>query len=625
MSKDVNFKINLQIDGKDKVVQASTSVKELGKAVRDTKAEAERGFNLTSFTNLTVSLKNVADIAAQFHSQLNGLYTEYQAAISAETKLATVMKQRMGASEQDVQSILRLTARTTTQHRNRHRGQIPNPTHILRRKIRHTRRRTHQPIPTRCKKHTKTFFRLSPEDYAGLHRRYAQILQTDKRFQAAANNPNNSLSQKDTEKLTKLFDNMMRTLHKEKGATLRIEILTEPSVQNFITTHADTLDNAFKTVPMSDAMRRRLQRSDYIFSGIKTFHEINEAFPSLLNTDGTRKPFTQFLEEVKHIDKTYNQHYLAAEFNFAQASAAMAAKWEQYAQDGERYLLQYRTAGDDRVRPEHASLEGVTLPITDTFWEEFYPPNGWNCRCTVTQVLKSQATPTPHEQAIALGEDALKLDKHRFFRHNSGITGKTFPDYNPYTIQRCRDCDIAKGKLKLGKPSNEVCEACQMVHKCSLNQEETIKHGKGEIHINSMVNRKDQDFHELLNTAKSFSEEGAIVKLTPKMSRPPKFNYQCVYKDLIGTKFEGKCPDLNINGKWFEYEGFTSSNPKNAFRNMLNHGLKQSNRLIIKKPELSESYMRRLIQNRIREGQDINEIWTFDGQKVTLLYKKSED
>ena len=256
---------------------------------------------------------------------------------------------------------------------------------------------------------------------------------------------------------------MMRTLHKEKGATLRIEILTEPSVQNFITTHADTLDNAFKTVPMSDAMRRRLQRSDYIFSGIKTFHEINEAFPSLLNTDGTRKPFTQFLEEVKHIDKTYNQHYLAAEFNFAQASAAMAAKWEQYAQDGERYLLQYRTAGDDRVRPEHASLEGVTLPITDTFWEEFYPPNGWNCRCTVTQVLKSQATPTPHEQAIALGEDALQLDKHRFFRHNSGITGKTFPDYNPYTIQRCRDCDIAKGKLKLGKPSNEVCEACQIV------------------------------------------------------------------------------------------------------------------------------------------------------------------
>lgn len=418
---------------------------------------------------------------------------------------------------------------------------------------------------------------------------------------------------------------MMRTLHKEKGATLRIEILTEPTVQNFITTHADTLDNAFKTVPMSDAMRRRLQRSDYIFSGIKTFHEINEAFPSLLNTDGTRKPFTQFLEEVKHIDKTYNQHYLAAEFNFAQASAAMAAKWEQYAQDGERYLLQYRTAGDDRVRPEHASLEGVTLPITDTFWEEFYPPNGWNCRCTVTQVLKSQATPTPHEQAIALGEDALKLDKHRFFRHNSGITGKTFPDYNPYTIQRCRDCDIAKGKLKLGKPSNEVCEACQYFHKCSLKQEEYIKFGKGEIYINSMVNRNDSDFNKLMKIAENFAEKGAVVRLTPKMSRPNKFDYQCVYKDLIGTKFEDKCPDLNINGEWVEHEGFISKKPKNAFRNMLNDGLIQSNKLIIDKPELTEAYMKRVIRNRIKEGQDINEIWIFDGKETTLLYKKSED
>ena len=29
-------------------------------------------------------------------------------------------------------------------------------------------------------------------------------------------------------------------------------------------------------------------------------------------------------------------------------------------------------------------------------------------------------------------------DKHRFFRHNSEITGKTFPDYDPYTIQRLR-------------------------------------------------------------------------------------------------------------------------------------------------------------------------------------------
>ena len=41
----------------------------------------------------------------------------------------------------------------------------------------------------------------------------------------------------------------------------------------------------------------------------------------------------------------------------------------------------YVTAGDDRVRPSHAILDGVTLPKGDKFWNKFYPPNGWNCRC----------------------------------------------------------------------------------------------------------------------------------------------------------------------------------------------------------------------------------------------------
>ena len=127
---------------------------------------------------------------------------------------------------------------------------------------------------------------------------------------------------------------------------------------------------------MSDAMRQRLQRSNYIFSGMKTFHELNEAFPSLIDENGNRKPFERFLNDVQKIDRTYNHNYLRAEYNFAQTSATMAAKWEEFQQDGDRYNLQYRTAHDDRVRPEHAALDRVTLPITDPFWESYYPRQG---------------------------------------------------------------------------------------------------------------------------------------------------------------------------------------------------------------------------------------------------------
>ena len=260
---------------------------------------------------------------------------------------------------------------------------------------------------------------------------------------------------------------MMRTLYKVEGAQFRIEILETPKMRDFIEAHAAALDSSFEKVAMSDTMRKRLQRSDYIFSGMKTFHELNEAFPSLLDENGNRKPFEQFLNDVQSIDSTYNRNYLRAEYNFVQASAQMAAKWEGFMQDGDRYNLQYRTAGDDKVRPEHAALDRVTLPITDPFWEEYYPPNGWNCRCTVVQVRKSKYPVTPHDEAMALGEEATGKDTKGIFRFNAGLEQKSVPDYNPYTIRRCKDCDIAKGNVKLVFiPDNELCAACKLLRKC---------------------------------------------------------------------------------------------------------------------------------------------------------------
>ena len=204
---------------------------------------------------------------------------------------------------------------------------------------------------------------------------------------------------------------MMRTLYSQEGAQFRIEVLAEPKVQDFIKAHAGALDSTFRRVEMSDAMRRRLERSNYIFSGMKTFHELNEAFPSLLDENGERKTFERFLNDVRKVDETYNSNYLRAEYNFVQSSAEMVARWERFSEDGDRYNLQYRTAGDDKVRPEHAALNGVTLPPSDPFWEEYYPPNGWNCRCTVVQVRKSKYPATPRDEAMALGEEALQRER----------------------------------------------------------------------------------------------------------------------------------------------------------------------------------------------------------------------
>lgn len=305
----------------------------------------------------------------------------------------------------------------------------------------------------------------------------------------------------------------MRALYGQRGAQLDIDILASDEAQSFINAHAGILDSTFKQVRMTDKMRERLTRSNYIFSGIKTFHELNEAFPSLLDENGDRKPFERFLNDVRKIDETYNAGYLHAEYNFVQASAEMAAKWEQYSEDGDRYLLQYRTAHDDKVRPEHAALDRITLPMSDPFWESYYPPLSWNCRCSVVQVRRGKYEETPHNEAMSRGEEAFaNNEKLNMFRFNSGIQGKAMPDYNPYTIKRCNDCDVAKGKLKLGfVPDYQLCQGCVMIRKCSedRNRDNSAKATKKSPEVKKLQGTtiSNPDFnHEVLITGGSIKE-----------------------------------------------------------------------------------------------------------------------
>ena len=149
-------------------------------------------------------------------------------------------------------------------------------------------------------------------------------------------------------------------------------------------------------------------------------------------TDGTLKEFAEFLTDVRRIDATYNVHYLEAEYDFAIASAQMAASWAEAERQGDQYDLQYRTAGDDRVREEHIRLDGITLPVNDPFWRYYYPPNGWGCRCTTVHVVKNKYPNSDPEEAMRLGERTTDTPKKRIFRFNPGIDGQLFPPKHPY-------------------------------------------------------------------------------------------------------------------------------------------------------------------------------------------------
>ena len=89
----------------------------------------------------------------------------------------------------------------------------------------------------------------------------------------------------------------------------------------------------------------------------------------------------------------------------------------------------------------------------------------------------------------------------------------------------------------------------------------------------------------------------------------------------LNTEYKWKCPDLRIDGKWYEHEGFVSTNHKNALSNMLNDGLRQSDRLIIDETELTEGYIKKILWFRInKEGQDIEEVWIRSKKKIWKFF-----
>lgn len=68
--------------------------------------------------------------------------------------------------------------------------------------------------------------------------------------------------------------------------------------------------------------------------------------------------------------------------NMQQAYAA--ARYQRYMDNVDnRPYWQYSAVGDQRTRPAHQALHGKIYRYDDPFWSTFYPPNGFNCRCTV--------------------------------------------------------------------------------------------------------------------------------------------------------------------------------------------------------------------------------------------------
>lgn len=266
------------------------------------------------------------------------------------------------------------------------------------------------------------------------------------------------------------FDRAVREVFAKGGFSA--EMLADPAVRPLIEETFNTLNGAINTAIKTETppeLTAALQNNAFIFSGFKTYHSLSEVGLALTDADGNVKPFETFRKDVEAIDSKYNTNYLYAEYNHALSTSQMAVKWHDIMQDGDRYNLQYRTAGDERVRSEHATLDNTTLPPSDEFWKFYLPPNGWNCRCTVEQVLRDDYPMSDPAVAKAAGDACTEEPKARMFRYNAGQEMTIFPKKHPYLPKGCGNCG---GSLNLAyDPKREQCRVCRVVSEQARKEE----------------------------------------------------------------------------------------------------------------------------------------------------------
>ncbi len=121
-----------------------------------------------------------------------------------------------------------------------------------------------------------------------------------------------------------------------------------------------------------------------------------------------------------------NRVWLEAEAQMIEANAQMAERWHNMQLLDTLPNLRYSTVGDANVRPEHQVLDGINLPMDDPFWDEYYPPNGYRCRCDVQQ----------NDDAITEGDNLPNLKESEavptIFKFNAGKSNQVVSPKHPY-------------------------------------------------------------------------------------------------------------------------------------------------------------------------------------------------
>ena len=203
---------------------------------------------------------------------------------------------------------------------------------------------------------------------------------------------------------------------------------------------ADSIGNADIRVVYGvrdDALQTAMEINLFQFSAAKTLAELQELNRLFRESSN----FADFEREARKICTAFNRDWQRTEYDTALLTAEAASTYRRLM--GKTKLFpywEYRTVGDDRVRPSHRQLEGVVLPYNDARWKKIFPPNDWRCRCRVVprmahEVKKEAVEASQQRVDEFFGTATWKKAAAQGWGVNRALTGEVFTQ-NQFYIRR---------------------------------------------------------------------------------------------------------------------------------------------------------------------------------------------
>ncbi|MEA3015988.1 MAG: hypothetical protein QOI38_710 [Sphingomonadales bacterium] len=143
-----------------------------------------------------------------------------------------------------------------------------------------------------------------------------------------------------------------------------------------------------------------------------------------------------------------------------------AGQWAriQASKDAAPYL-RYVAVMDRRTRPLHRQWHGTILRVDDAWWNDHFPPCGWNCRCTVQQLSERDlerygwqvsdapppsGSPRPFWRAGALQPEMVPEGIDPGFAYNPGQASmRAVAAKAAATLERAAAIDVAGARAAL--------------------------------------------------------------------------------------------------------------------------------------------------------------------------------